>query len=104
MFYFLADNFIFFVFASSIADVLVQWYGNGVSYEHRFTRLVGTSTSAKQVIRIGTGGPLEPVFETGSKGSVLKGKAFRTGSPQTGSKPAAARPRGCTAARGLEHL
>src|ERR1041385_1453076 len=61
-------------------------------------------TSAKQVIRTGSRVPLEPVFETGSKGSVLKSKAFRTGSPRTGSKLAPARPRGCTAAQGLGHL
>ena len=62
------------------------------------------STSVEKVIRTGSGGPLEPVLATGAKDSVLKGKAFRTGSLRTGSKPAAARPRGGMAARGLGHL
>src|ERR1041385_2249202 len=35
---------------------------------------IDTSTSAKQVIRTGSGRPLEPVLATGAKGSVLEGE------------------------------
>ena len=38
--------------------------------EHRLSQ----NTSAKQVIRTGSGRPLEPVLATGSKDSVLEGE------------------------------